>query len=484
MTPFGRQGATPGPAKLTDCISGSRLSLAGASRQPSLNGAAPASKPDQSLYPASVLLASDFESFKQQQTVFIVLNLFVLAALLLIHTLFSSHWGNPSVRLVAVLAVAFLAQLGELFWLLGRLRPLSGRAIAWLTWLSIVSNIFLAMLLAYITKREDTQYFILMVVPVLVAAFRLTLLATLGVVGLVDLINLVWVWTYGRHRVPAPVGEYFEAGTVSLIYTVVGILVWLLVNQLHQNQTRLSQTLADLEHTRERLLQDERLAAVGRLSSAIAHEIRNPVAAIASALSTAKRGSLEAVEREEMFEIAAKEATRLETLTTDFLAYARPRDPRKVSSPINDTLAYVADICRIRSNEKNVAISVEESGDLMPEIDAAQVQQALLNVVMNGVEASPRGGCVKLRAVKDHNGSIRIDVEDNGPMIPAETAGLIFEPFFTTKPEGTGLGLAIARNIVRAHGGDLILAVNEDGRVCFSMILSGNSMKSTAVPVP
>jgi signal transduction histidine kinase len=471
MSLFERQRANRRSARSSESLPDSTLSPASASRQPSLKIPAAASEPGQSLYPASVLLASDFESFKQQQTVFIVLNLFVLAALLLIHTLFSWHWGNPSVRLVAVLAVAFLAQVGELFWLIARLGPLSPRAVISLTWLTIGSNILLSMLLAYITKREDTQYFILMVVPVLVAAFRLALLPTLGLVAFVDVINFLVVWTYGRHRTPAPVGEYFEAGTVSLIYTVVGVLVWLLVNQLHQNQSRLSRTLVDLEHTRERLLEDERLAAVGRLSSAIAHEIRNPVAAIASALSTAKSGSLEAAEREEMFDIAAKEAIRLETLTTDFLAYARPRDPRKVSGPIDDTLAYVADICRTRSNEKDVVISVEESGDLMAEIDAAQVQQALVNLVMNGVEAAPWGGRVKLRAVKDHNGSIRIDVEEDGPAIPPETVGLIFEPFFTTKPEGTGLGLAIARNIIRAHGGDLILAVNEQGRVCFSIIL-------------
>ncbi|HMD99443.1 MAG TPA: ATP-binding protein [Terriglobia bacterium] len=421
------------------------------------------------LYSASVLLASDFDSFRQQESTFVILNLFVLATLLLIHTVFSSHWGNPSAALITILAGAFLAQGGELFWLFGRKRPLGAGGIALLTWSSICFNILLALVLGEVTSREDTQYFILMVVPILVAAFRLSLLPTLAVVGTVDFINFFWIWQYGQHHPGAPVSEYFETGTVSLIYTVVGVLVWLLVNHLHQKELRLSQSLSDLNRTKELLLREERLAAVGRLASAIAHEIRNPVSAIVSALSTASRGNLEKAEREEMFDIAAKEAERLEKLTTDFLAYARPRGPQKAPCSVDDALGYVADVCRPRASERSVTIRSEAPGELVTEMDAGQVQQALVNLVMNAVEASSPGGSVGMRAGTDGNGSIRIDVEDAADAIPPEAVARIFEPFFSTKPQGTGLGLAIARNIARAHGGDLVLSVNEPGRVCFSM---------------
>ena len=127
-------------------------------------------------YPTSVLLGSGFDSFKQQESTLVVLNLFVLGVLLLIHTLFSSHWGNPSVPLIAILAGAFLGQSAELFWLQARTRPLGPKGLTLLSWSSIALNIFLALLLAEVTSREDTQYFILMVVPILVAAFRLALL--------------------------------------------------------------------------------------------------------------------------------------------------------------------------------------------------------------------------------------------------------------------------------------------------------------------
>ncbi len=416
-----------------------------------------------------MFLASDFDSFKRQETTLIILNLFILATLLLVHTLFASHWGFPSVSLIAILAGALFAQGAELFWLVARSTPLGLMGMTLLSWASICFNILLAILLGGVTNREDTQYFVIMVVPILVAAFRLTLPLTLAVVAVVDCINFFWVWHYAQHQLRTPVNEYIEAGTISLVYAVVGVLVWLLVNQLHQEEARLAQSLRNLEQTRERLLQEERLAAVGRLAGGIAHEIRNPVSAIVSALSTAHGSTLAASEREEMFEIAAKESRRLERLTTDFLAYAHPRSPQKAPSSIDDTLGYVADVCRPRGNERGVSIDAHSSGGLAAEIDAGYVQQALVDLVMNAVEASSPDGRVDLRARADGDGSVRIEVENAGPSIPPASVARIFEPFFTTKAQGTGLGLAIARNIARAHGGDLILSANEPGRVCFTL---------------
>jgi signal transduction histidine kinase len=178
---------------------------------------------------------------------------------------------------------------------------------------------------------------------------------------------------------------------------------------------------------------------------------------------------LEDREREEMFEIAAKESCRLERLTTDFLAYARPRSPQKRTSPLDDTLGYVADVCRPRGEERKVSIRAHSAGGLLAEIDASYVQQALVDLVMNAIEASSPGGNVDLRAGANSDGSVRIEVENAGPGIPPASMERIFEPFFTTKAQGTGLGLAIARNIARAHGGDLILSANEPGRVCFTL---------------
>jgi len=422
-----------------------------------------------------VFFASDFNSFKRQEATFVILNLFILATLLLVHTLFAWYWGFPSILLIALLAGAFVVHGAELFWLASRTKPLGLRAMAMLSWSAICFNILLAILLGSITNREDTQYFVIMIVPILVAAFRLTLPPTLAVVAVVDSINFFWVWHFAQQQIQTPVNEYVEAGTISLIYTVVGVLAWFLVNDLRRKEARLSESLTDLERAKERLLQEERLAVVGRLASGIAHEIRNPVSAIVSALSTAKGCVLEVAEREEMFEIAAMESRRLERLTTDFLAYARPRSPQRAPALLDDTLGYVADICRPRGNERGVAIRAHSCGGLIAEIDASYVQQALVDLVMNAVEASSDQGRVDLRAEASGDGSVRIEVEDAGPCIPPASVARIFEPFFTTKPQGTGLGLAIARNIARAHGGDLNLSANEPGRVCFTLTLPSNT---------
>ena len=180
-------------------------------------------------------------------------------------------------------------------------------------------------MLAVLTDREDTPYFVLMVVAVLEAAFRFEFFAIIGVVTVAD-VSLFWqVWWYFAKHPPIDVGEYFEAGITSLLFAIVGVLVWLLLADLRRKEIRLANNVLELEQAREQLLREEKLAAMGRLSSAIAHEIRNPVAMIASSIATAKQ--LSGAEREEMFAIASDEANRLSQLTTEFLDYASTRTP-------------------------------------------------------------------------------------------------------------------------------------------------------------
>ena len=104
------------------------------------------------------------------------------------------------------------------------------------------------------------------------------------------------------------------------------------------------------------------------------------------------------------------------------------------------------------------------------EADSGQLQQALMNLVLNAVDAASANSSITLTAHNlDHR--VCIDIENAGDPIPPPALGRIFEPFFTTKRQGTGLGLAIARNIARAHGGDLAITMNGPQRICFSLIL-------------
>jgi len=418
----------------------------------------------QQLYPDSSLFGSDLAAFKRQESIFVIINLILLAGLLILHAFFSSYWGPPTRLQVVILACGFALKSGEWFWLRKLKKKPSPTALVLLTWASILLNLTLAVLLAGLTDHEDSPYFILTVVPILEAAFRFHLVTVIGVVSLAIFYNLICVWLFFHRHPPADVGEYFETGMTGMIFLIVGVLVWRLVNDLRDKERRLSQNLAELEAAKEKLLQEEKLAAVGRLSSAIAHEIRNPVAMISSSLATAKR--LSGPEREEMFAIASDESNRLVTLTTEFLAYARPRPPRLTATSVADTIAYVADASRAHARQKGIHFEIE-TATVTAELDSGQVHQALLNLIMNAVDAAPSGSTVFLRSqVHDH--SISIDVENRGPQIPETELARIFEPFFTTKPQGSGLGLPIARNIARAHGGDLVVRANRPDQVCFT----------------
>ena len=420
------------------------------------------------LFPDASLLSSGLASFQRQESVFIVLNLLLLSVLVFLHWLFASFWGNFSRSLILAITSVFLLGSLELIWIQWLSKPLRADALAALTWASIVVNLGLAILLAGLTDHEDSPYVVLMVVPILEAAFRFGLVGVLGVVSIADLSLFLWVWRYFEKHPPLEVGEYFEAGTTSLVFVMVGVVVWLLVRDLRQKETRLANNVLELERTRERLLQEERLAAVGRLSSAIAHEIRNPVAMITSSLATAKQ--LSGTERDEMFEIASAEAARLVTLTTEFLDYARPRTPHLAPTSVADTLHYIRDASRAHASQKGLQVEVKVSDPLEVEADSGQLQQALMDLVLNAVDAASANSAITLAAHRlDHR--VCIDIENFGDPIPQPALGRIFEPFFTTKPRGTGLGLAIARNIARAHGGDLVIATNGPQRICFSLIL-------------
>ena len=430
-----------------------------------------ADKPTKNLWAlsslASTIGAGDFavedhDSFRRQEFVFAALNLMLIGALLALQAISKIVRGRPSESVIVVLAAGFIIQAVYVIWLRTRVVTISQGARRLLTYWSLGFNSMLALVLTSLTIRADTAYYALMLLPILEASFRLSLGVTIAVIALADFIS--FLGAYGLKF-----GEYIEAGAMAVIYSVMGLLVWLLVNNLRTREAKFARNLEELERTRQQLLSEEKLAAIGRLSRAIAHEIRNPVAMISSSLATATRPGQDEAEREEMFSIAAKEAMRLERLTTDFLVYARPRPVQIARVNLADTLNYVATVARAYAANQGVAIDVAIDSNLEGEFDATQMHQALLNLVLNAIDACHRGDLVRLDAQKNGNGKIRIDVVDPEGPIPDEVVGRIFEPLFTTKQGGNGLGLAIARNIVRAHGSDIVLRVNEPRRVCFSI---------------
>ena len=411
------------------------------------------------------------ESFKKQQTAFCVLTLFVIAVLLLLHSLFASLLGTPSRWVIALLGLSFSLKVVELVWLQGQTGGITEKTLRVETALSIAGLFLLAIILIFLTDRDDAPYFVLLAIPILHAAYHFGLVPTTVTIGGAIGVIFFWMHHYFQVHPPPLAAEYLEAGMISVIFSLMGFLVWFLVTQLKRQQEKLTGNMATLEATREQLIVEEKLAAVGRLAGNIAHEIRNPVAMISSSLSTASNPAVGPADREEMLQIAAKEADRLAHLTTEFLNYARPSAPQRFSVLLGDLLSYPADVVKAHAESRSVAISLSIAEEVQIEADSAQVQGALLNLVLNGIEATSASGQVSLDAARS-GAFVRINIANSGQPVPNSDLPHIFEPFYSTKPNGTGLGLAIARRVAQAHGGDLWVSCNESGRVVFSMTLS------------
>jgi signal transduction histidine kinase len=421
----------------------------------------------------------DFLSFRQQERIFAGLNLVLLVFLCIAQFVWARYLGTPHQQVLSLLAIGIVANLTELIWL-NRRKELDPAAVLRLTWTMIAIHLAISFGIASYSFKTDIQYFALMIPAILQAAFRLSRIATAFTVAVSDGLIFFWVWHYFRVHPPVDPNSYIEAGTVALIYAIMGFLVWTLVNHLRRKERELIHSLDQLERTEAKLLEEAKLAALGRFSSAIAHEIRNPVAMISSALATASNREPGSQQNLEMYDIATKEAARLERLTTDFLAYARPRAPSAALSDVADSVGYVADICRPRAAEGNIHIHCQCDAPLWADIDSGQLQQALLNLAMNAVEASALGGSVFLRG-RCKDAHIVIEIENGNGPIPATTVPYIFEPFFTTKPGGTGLGMGIARNIVLAHHGDIVLAQNDTQAIRFVLSLPASTERREEV---
>lgn len=421
---------------------------------------------------------AEAQAFKRQQTAFCILTLFVIAILLLMHALFAPLLGEPSRAVILILAFSFLLKIWETLWLQNKPDGISAHDARVETAVSVVGIFILAGVLAYLTNRDDAPYFVLLAIPILQCAYHCGLFATVSTVVAAIAMMFAWVQHFFRIHPPARPSEYLETGMIAVIFCLTGPLVWFLVHQLNEREASLYEKMTELESAKEKLVAEEKLAAIGRFASGIAHEIRNPVAMIASSLATAAYPAADSRERDEMFAIAAREARRLENLTTDFLTYARPSTPQRSHTSLGDIARHIADVTRIRAAGKSVAVSCRPGEEIYAEIDPAQMEGALLNLSLNALEATPPGGRIELRTRNDHAMAC-IDVENSGPAIPETHLHRVFEPFFTTKPGGTGLGLAIARGIAVAHDGDLWVSANSNGEVVFTMsVAKGNSERA------
>ncbi|HSL20374.1 MAG TPA: ATP-binding protein [Vicinamibacterales bacterium] len=231
----------------------------------------------------------------------------------------------------------------------------------------------------------------------------------------------------------------------------------------------------------EALRRRDRLAAMGEMASTVAHEIRNPLNAIAmsaqrlgreygSALASAGAGS----DAAELVGVIQAEASRINGTVQQFLEFARPRPLNAREIGLDRLLREVADAAAALAGARGVRIETEAAGAPKLTADPDQLRQALDNLVRNAIEASSPGGVVTLGAARHGSGAV-IEVRDTGAGIAPDALPRIFDLYFTTKREGTGVGLAVVQQIVAAHGGaiDVESAPGSGTRMIIRLPLQG-----------
>jgi two-component system, NtrC family, sensor histidine kinase HydH len=217
----------------------------------------------------------------------------------------------------------------------------------------------------------------------------------------------------------------------------------------------------ELAKAQEELVKRERLAALGELAAVVAHEVRNPLGVIFNSLRSLQRVLKPQGDAALLLDIVGEEADRLNRIVGDLLDFSRPSEPSLQPEPLLSILSSVVGAASAAAASNGVRMEVEANEPFpKAQIDVRLLRQALLNLVINAIQAMPKGGRVALRAHEENQGDqafARIEVEDTGPGIPPSIAERVFQPFFTTKAAGTGLGLAVVRRIVEAHHGSVML---------------------------
>ena len=226
-----------------------------------------------------------------------------------------------------------------------------------------------------------------------------------------------------------------------------------------------------VEESQQALLRSEKMAAAGRLTASIAHEVNNPLQSVQNCLHIAGREDVSPEKRKEYFDLARTELERLMKTMQRMLDFYRPGSTKMEQVDVLELLKHVISLTSQQMGQRHIEMRTDLPASL-PLIFAvsSQIQQIFFNLILNAFDVMPGGGSLAIRAKGLENG-VEIQFEDSGPGIPEDLRNNIFEPFFSTKDGGTGLGLTVSYNIVTAHGGTLdIVKGNGDG-ACFRLFL-------------
>jgi len=228
-----------------------------------------------------------------------------------------------------------------------------------------------------------------------------------------------------------------------------------------------------------RLYRAERLATAGTVAAGLAHEIRNPMTAIRSGIQMLRSEAGLSQQGREVLDDAIHKVDRIDRLVGGLVEFARSPRARVADFDLTEAARRASALLAGKYRERGVRLGLELSeAPVLVRGDAGQLEQVLLNLLLNALDAVEDGGEVRVgltRLPGERTGRVRVEVHDDGPGVAADVAAdvrdRILDPFFTTKPEGSGLGLPISYNIVRHHGGDLTLEDHPDGGAVARFVL-------------
>jgi len=217
----------------------------------------------------------------------------------------------------------------------------------------------------------------------------------------------------------------------------------------------------------------EKMATIGELSSAIAHEIKNPLAGISGAVQVLSEGFPADDPRREVVDEVLAVIQRLDKTVRNLLSFARPPEPSLIRAPVTDIIELTATLIAGQAKKQFVDVNIVPADRLAVILaDPDLMQQVLLNIMMNALHVMPEGGTITVATrILAGKGVVEVDISDTGGGIAEKDMAYIFEPFFTTRSSGTGLGLAICKSIVERHGGTVGVRTAQGGGSMFTIRL-------------
>ncbi len=241
--------------------------------------------------------------------------------------------------------------------------------------------------------------------------------------------------------------------------------------------------LSNIRRLEEQLIRQDRLAALGRLSAGVAHEIRNPLGIMKGSAELLKGRFGGQPGEEGLTDFILDEIDRLSRVVSDFLNFARPPAPSLKRRDVNDIMKRATAFLGHQDTPAPIEYRYHLASDLPPVgLDADLFQQVMLNLLLNAQESMPKGGIITIRTALTESAEVAIEVVDQGVGIGNEAMDQIFDPFFSSKENGTGLGLSVVHQIVVGHGGRIEVESKPDEGSTFRVIMPAFA-EETAAPV-